>query len=282
MAHPAPTAPAPKEVYDSDTVTLLGRLAELIRYRELFVAFAKRDLKVRYTQTLLGPIWVVMQPLVALVIFTFIFGRGLKVDTGGVPYPVFAMCGLSAWTFFAVIFGQSANAVIAAGNMLKRVYFPRLILPLGKGFLALIDFSINLGLLAVLMAAYGVLPDAQSLWLPAFILANVMVGLTVGIWVSVLTIRYRDLIHVVPFLIQVGMYATPVAYPSSLVPEAYRSAYLLLNPMASIVEGFRWSLLGQGEPDFVLMTASMGAVFLLLLLGLRTFLKTESRMADLV
>jgi len=253
---------------------------ELLAYRDLFFVLAMRDLKVRYAQTFLGLLWAVLQPLFTLLIFTLIFGRAIKVDTGDTPYMVFALCGMSAWSYFAFVMNQSGTSIVGAQEMIKKIYFPRLIIPLSKALVAFVDFGVTLALLFGLMIYYGLPLRLEILWLPVFIVLNIMVALGVGIWLSSLTIRYRDFQHVIPFMVQFGLYATPIAYPATLIPEKYQFLFHL-NPMAGIVEGFRWSVLGTNPPG----TASLISFFVVIvtfLSGLFYFKRMERVMADIV
>lgn len=255
-------------------------LKELIQYKDLFFILAIRDLRVRYAQTVLGLAWAILQPVATVLIFTLIFGRAIKVDTGNIPYPVFALAGMSAWTYFSFVMSQSGSSIIGAGEMIKKIYFPRLIIPLSTSLVALVDFAITVILLLVLMIYYQVPISGNIIFLPGFFILNVMAALGTGIWLSALTIRYRDFKHVVPFLIQIGLYATPIAYPVSLVPEKYQLLYHL-NPMAAITEGYRYAFFGQ-EGLHPLAGISFGVIVLLFITGIWYFKRMERTMADLV
>ena len=271
-------------VVDANKSSFSLNLKELFSYRDLFLILAYRDLRVRYAQTFLGVTWTILQPLITLAIFTLVFGRFVNVDTGSVPYPVFALCGMVAWTYFSFVMNHSGNSIIGAQEMVKKIYFPRLIIPLSKAVVGLVDFFIALILLGVLLILYQVPVSGHILVLPVFILMTMLSALAIGIWLSALSIRFRDFQHVTPFLVQVGLYATPIAYPEKVVvgtlPEV--GVFLFyLNPMAGIVEGFRWSILGQGS----LHTASYISfvmVVVLFVAGLFYFKKVERIMADLV
>jgi lipopolysaccharide transport system permease protein len=253
---------------------------ELFAYRDLFLILAYRDLRVRYAQTFLGVLWAVIQPLCTLLIFSLVFGRAMQVDTGGVPYPVFAVCGMSAWTYFAFVMNQAGNSIIGAQAMIQKIYFPRLIIPLSKAVVGFVDFGISFLFILGLIAWFGVVPSGNIVFLPVFILLTVVTALGAGIWLSALTIRYRDFQHIVPFLVQLGLYATPIAYPSSLIPERFQ-LLVHLNPMAGIVESFRWSILG-GEAPHPYSYLSFGLSVILFLSGLLYFRKVERVMADIV
>lgn len=243
------------------------------------MVLAYRDLRVRYAQTFLGLLWALLQPLITLAIFALIFGRGLQVDTGGVPYPVYAMSGLVVWNYFAFVVAQSSQSVIGAQEMVKKIYFPRLILPLSKAVVGFVDFVLAFTIFLALVVLFGVHISGNVVGIILFFLLSLVSSLSVGIWLSALTIRFRDFQHVVPFVVQVGLYATPVAYPVSLIPYRFQ-LYFYLNPMTGVVEGLRWSLFG-GEPP-PLSILSFVVMVLLLISGLFYFRKTEKVMADLV
>ncbi len=255
-------------------------LKELFHYKDLFFILAYRDLRVRYAQTVLGLAWAIVQPVATLLIFTLIFGRAIKVDTGSIPYPVFALAGMSAWTYFSFVMGQSGSSIIVAGDMIKKIYFPRLIIPLSTSIVALVDFGIALVMLLGLMIYYQIAFSATIIFLPLFFLLNVMAALGTGIWLSALTIRYRDFKHVVPFLIQFGLYATPIAYPVSMVPEQYQMLYHL-NPMAAITEGYRYAFFGL-EPLHPMAYISIAVIVVIFVSGIWYFKRMERTMADLV
>ena len=255
-------------------------IKELIKYKDLFFILAWRDLRVRYAQTFLGLIWAFIQPLATLLIFVVIFGKALDVNTGNIPYPVFALAGMSAWSYFAFVLNQSGTSIIGAQEMVKKVYFPRLVIPLSKAVVGFVDFFITFIFLLGMMIYYQVPFTANIFYFPLFFLLNVLVALAVGIWTSALTIRFRDFQHVIPFVIQIGLYATPIAYPSSLIPEKYQVLYFL-NPMAGVVEGYRFSLLGtdfMAERSFI----SFALIIVLFVSSLFYFRKVERVMADLV
>ena len=255
-------------------------LKELYLYRDLFLILAYRDLRVRYAQTFLGLAWSVLQPLATLFIFILIFGRAIKVDTGGIPYPLFALSGMVSWTYFAFVLNQSGTSIIGAQEMIKKIYFPRLVIPLSKALVGFVDFAITCIFLIGLMIYFKYEPSTNILYLPIFFLLTVVAALGAGIWLSALTIRFRDFQHVVPFLVQIGLYATPIAYPASIIPEKYL-VYYYLNPMAGIVEGFRWSFLGGGAPDHYAYI-SFALVVVLFVSSLFYFKRVERVMADIV
>ena len=255
-------------------------IKELYEYRDLFIILAYRDLRVRYAQTFLGLFWALLQPAATLLIFVLIFGKAVKVDTGDIPYPLFALTGMAAWAYFSFVFSQSGQSIIGAQEMVKKIYFPRLVIPLSKSLVAFIDFIITMVFVIVLMIIYQFPITANFVWFPVFFILNVTAALAIGIWLSALTIRYRDFIHVIPFLVQFGLYATPVGYPASLIPEKYQLIYHL-NPMAGVVEGFRYSILG-GEEISQFSWLSYIIILLLFISGIIYFKKVEKVMADIV
>ena len=269
-----------KIVVDADKKNYGINFRELWEYRDLFFVLAWRDLRVRYAQTFLGLTWALLQPVATLLIFILVFGRVVKVDTGSIPYPLFAISGISMWTFFSFVLSQSGESIIGAQEMIKKIYFPRLVIPLSKAVVGFVDFGVAFAILIALMIAYGFAPSPNIVFVPFFILLNILAALAVGIWLSALTIRFRDFRHVVPFLVQFGLYATPVGYPARLVPEEYLFLYNL-NPMAGIIEGFRWSLLGGAAPGGYFYL-SAGMVLFLFFSGLFYFRRVEDVMADIV
>ncbi|HEX9649705.1 MAG TPA: ABC transporter permease [Cyclobacteriaceae bacterium] len=273
-----------KLIVDANKPSFGLNFKELWAYRDLILILIYRDLRVRYTQTFLGLSWAIIQPLATLLIFTMVFERAIGIDTGDIPYPLFALCGMSAWTYFAFVLNNSGNSIISSQEMIKKIYFPRLIIPLSKSMVGLVDFIIALLLIGCFMIFYGITPGNKFLYLSIFIALTIISALSVGIWISALTIRYRDLQHVVPFLVQFGLYATPVGYPSELIVKNlpdWAVTLFYLNPMAGIVEGFRWTILG-GSPPSVNVYYSFGVAILLFISGLYFFKKVERVMADII
>ncbi len=273
-----------RTVIDANKKGISLNLRELLKYKDLFLTLAYRDLRVRYAQTFLGFLWAFLQPITTLAILFVVFSKVAKIDTGGVPYPIFAMCGMSAWTYFAFVMNQSGTSIISSQNMIKKIYFPRLIIPLSKAVVGFVDFAITFLLIAVLMLIYQFQPTWNIIYLPAFIIITIISALGVGIWLSALTIRYRDFQHIVPFMVQFGLYATPVAYPASTVVDTlpkWASAIYFMNPMAGVVEGFRWSLIG-GNPPSQFAYISFAVIFIIFVSGLFYFRKVEKVMADIV
>jgi lipopolysaccharide transport system permease protein len=257
------------------------RLAELWRYRELLWFLAWRDIKVRYKQTVLGIGWAVLQPLFMMIVSSVIFGGLGKIPSGELPYPLFALCALLPWQLFAYALTQASNSVVAEQNLITKVYFPRLIIPLASILSALADFAIAFVLLLAMMAYYGAVPGWEVVTLPFFVLLALAAALAVGLWLSALNVQYRDFRYTITFLTQFWFFATPVVYPSSLIPEKWRLLYGL-NPMAGVVEGFRWALLGKAEPPGPMLGVSVLSVAVLLVGGLYYFRRMERSFADVV
>lgn len=256
-------------------------LREVWDYRELLYFLVWRDVKVRYKQTVLGAAWAIVQPVMTMLVFSIFFGRLAKVPSDGIPYPVFAFTALLPWQLFAYALSESSNSLVSNQNLITKVYFPRLVIPIAAVLAGLVDFAIAFVVLLVLMLYYGIVPTAAVALLPLFMVLAVMTALAVGLWLSALNVKYRDVRYTIPFLTQFWMFATPVAYPSSLVPEQWRALYGL-NPMAGVVEGFRWALLGKSHGPGPLLAVSVAAVVVLLVGGLMYFRRTESTFADLV
>jgi len=240
-----------------------------------------RDLKVHYKQTALGAAWAVVQPLFMMIVFSVFFGRLAGVPSDGVPYPVFTFCALLPWQVFANALTASSNSLVSNQNLLTKVYFPRLVVPISAVLGGLVDFGIAFVILLGMLFAYGIVPGWQILALPAFILFAVATALAVGLWLSAVNVQYRDVRYTINFLIQFWLFATPVAYPSSIVPPQWRVLYGL-NPMAGVVEGFRWCLLSQRESPSPLVFVSALVVLVLLVGGLFYFRRMEQQFADVV
>jgi lipopolysaccharide transport system permease protein len=257
------------------------RLGETWDYRELLYFFVWRDVKVRYKQTIIGVAWVVLQPLLSMGIFTLFFGRLAKLPSDGLPYPLFYFAALAPWSYFATALSSATNVVVENQRVITRVYFPRLILPLSSVLSGLVDFAIAFVVLVVMVAGYGMRPGAQVLWLPFLLLLAAGTALGVGLWLSALNALYRDVRYVTPFLMQFWLLASPVAYPSSLVPAKWQWVYGL-NPMAGVIEGFRSALTGHGQPPGPLMLASVAMVGILLVGGAMFFQRMEGAIADRV
>jgi lipopolysaccharide transport system permease protein len=257
------------------------RLGELWAYRELLYFFVWRDVKVRYKQTAVGVLWVVLQPLLTMAVFTLFFGRLAKLPSDGLPYPVFYFAALVPWMYFVYALQNATNVVVENQRMITKVYFPRVVLPLSSVMSGLVDFAIGLVVLIGVTLYYGIRPGVHVALLPAFLLLAILTALGVGLWLSALNALYRDVRYVMPFLLQFWMFASPVAYPSSLMPEKWRWLYGL-NPMAGVIDGFRWALTGHGQVPTVSLAVSSAAVLLILFGGLTFFQRMEGTVADRV
>lgn len=257
------------------------QLRNLWDYRELLYFLAWRDFKVRYKQTVLGAAWAVIQPFFTMIVFSIFFGYLGKIPSDGIPYPVFAYCALLPWSLFAYALNESSNSLVNNQSLITKVYFPRLIIPIAPLFVALVDFGIACIVLIGMMRFYGIVPGVAVLATPLFVILAVLTALAVGMWLSALNVQYRDVRYTIPFLTQLWLLATPVAYPSSLLPEPWRSLYGL-NPMAGVVEGFRWALLGHTSAPGPLIAVSSVAVVALLVGGLWYFSRMEQTFADIV
>jgi lipopolysaccharide transport system permease protein len=257
------------------------RLGELWTYHELIYFLTWRDIKVRYKQTALGAAWAILQPFFTMLVFSLFFGKLAGMKSDGVPYPIFAFTALVPWTFFAYGLAQASNSIVGSENLIKKVYFPRLIIPLSTVLSGAVDFALAFVVLLGMMLYYGLLPTTQVLWVPLFVLLTVVTSLGVGLWLSALNVQFRDVRYVIPFLTQFWMFATPIAYPSSLLHEPWRTIYGL-NPMVGVVEGFRWALLGSGSaPGPMILVSSLAAVAILLG-GAFYFRRMEKNFADIV
>lgn len=257
------------------------RLGELWEFRELLYCLVWREVKVRYKQTVLGVAWAIIQPFLTMVVFSVVFGRLAGIPSEGLPYPVFAYCALLPWQLFAFGLGESSQSVVANQRMVTKVYFPRLILPIAAVSVGLVDFAIAFVVLLAMLAYYGIVPGVAVWTLPLWTLLAVMTALAVGVWLSALNVRYRDVRYTVPFLTQIWLFATPVAYPVSMVPADWRTLYSL-NPMVGVVEGFRWALVGRTSMPETTVVISVVAVLALLVTGLFFFRRTERTFADII
>jgi lipopolysaccharide transport system permease protein len=257
------------------------KLRELWQYRELLLLLTWRDVKVRYKQTALGAAWAIIQPVFTMLVFSVFFGRLAKIPSDGVAYPVFSLAALVPWTFFANGLNHSTNSLVTSQNLIRRVYFPRLAIPIATVLSEVVDLLLAFLVLLALMLGYGLTPTANIVWLPALLVLVFCTSLGAGLWLSALNVQYRDVRYVVPFLTQFWMFATPIAYPSSLLDERWRMVYAL-NPMVGVVEGFRWALLGTGNPSARVMAVSIVAAAVLLLTGAYYFRRMERTFADVV
>lgn len=279
------SSPAQTQIHEPIVITpshgwVSLRLRDLWEYRELLYFLIWRDVKVRYKQTGLGAAWAIIQPVATMVIFSIFFGGLAKIPSDGVPYPIFAFAGLLPWQFFATSLSQAANSVVNSSNLIRKVYFPRLAVPIASTLAGLVDLGIAFVVLIGLMLYYTIMPSLAIVLLPFFLLLALITVLGVGLWLSALYAEYRDVRYIVPFLTQFWMYATPVVYPSSLLSEPWRSLYGL-NPMVGVVEGFRWALLGTQPPSFMIVFSTLVALALLVS-GALYFRRMERRFADIL
>jgi lipopolysaccharide transport system permease protein len=254
---------------------------ELWHFRELVFFLTWRDIVIRYKQTAIGALWALLKPLFTMVVFTFVFSSLARIPSEGVPYPVFVFAGLLPWSLFVTAVTECSMCLVGNQSLITKVYFPRLVLPLATVLGSLVDFLIAFCLLLAIMASYGMAPRPAILAVPLFVVVVLLCALALGLWFSALNVRYRDVRYTVPFLTQVGLFVTPVAYPSSLIPEKWRLLYSL-NPMAGVVDGFRWALLGNTDPPGLFCAVSLGMVLLLLLGGLAFFHRMEKTFADVI
>src|SRR5262245_42158826 len=257
------------------------KLTELWEYRELIYFLVWRDVKVRYNQTVLGVAWAIIQPVATMIIFSLFFGRLAKIPSDGVPYPIFNLVGLVPWTLFSNGLSHVSNSLVESSNLIKKVYFPRLAVPIGALLSGIVDFALTFVLLLIMMFHYGLLPTSNVLFFPLFILLTLVTCLGAGLWLSALNVQYRDVRYVVPFMIQLWLFATPIVYPSSLLAEPWRTIYGI-NPMVGVIEGSRWALLGtKTGPGWMIIVSSFAAMSLLIR-GAFYFRKTERTFADVV
>ena len=257
-------------------------LRELWSYRELLYLLIWRDVKVRYKQTAFGAGWAIIQPLMTMVVFTIVFGGFAKIDApAGLPYPIFSFAALLPWNYFSQAISRSSASLVSSSNLVSKVYFPRLIIPIAAAVAPAVDFAVASVVLFAMMGWYGIAPSWGALMLPVFLAFAFLAALSVGLWLTALNVKYRDVGHTIPFLVHIWMYASPVAYPIDMVPEQWRTLYSL-NPMVGVIEGFRWGLLGRSAPDFASMGISLGVVIVLLIGGLAYFRRTERTFADII
>lgn len=256
-------------------------LAEIWRYRDLFVTLAARDVKLRYRQTALGITWVILQPLLAAAIFTFVFGRVARMPSDGIPYMVFAYAGLLGWTAFNSTLTKSSACIVQNSQLVSKVFFPRMILPLSTVFSTLIDFAVALGVMGVLMAWYGVAPGWGVLLLPVWLALLIALAVGLGLYTSALMVSYRDLQYAIPVMVQMLLYASPVAYAVSAVPASVRP-YYFLNPLAGLLEAFRWSLLGHGQLQWQYVAYAAAVTAVTFVWGAYSFKRMEQRFADVI
>ncbi len=255
---------------------------DLWRYRELFYFLAWRDILVRYKQTIIGITWAIIRPVLTMVVFTVVFGKLAKLPSGGAPYPIMVFAALLPWQFFAASFSEAGNSLIANTNMISKVYFPRLVMPTTAVIVSFVDFLISFVILLAMMLWYEFIPDVRIIMLPLFILMAFAASMAGGLWIAALNVKYRDFRYIIPFIVQFGLYISPVGFTSSIVPDKWRLLYSL-NPMVGVIDGFRWAILG-GEyqlylPGFLL---SLALVVFILVSGIVYFRKTEKTFADVI
>jgi lipopolysaccharide transport system permease protein len=257
------------------------KLGELWEYRELFYFLTWRDIKVRYKQTVLGAAWAIIQPFFTMVVFSLFFGKLAQVPSDGIPYPIFAYAALVPWTFFANGLTQSSNSLVGNANLIKKVYFPRLVIPISSVISGTFDFILAFVVLLGMMLYYGIFPTINIVWLPFLLLLTFVASLGVGLWLAALNVQFRDVSYTVPFLTQFWLFATPIAYPSSLLSEPWRTLYGI-NPMAGVVEGFRWALLSTDTAPGPIIVVSSLVAFAVLIGGVFYFKRLERSFADVI
>jgi lipopolysaccharide transport system permease protein len=275
------TAPASSIIVQPSRGLLTIDLWAIWQYQDLLYFLVWREIKVRYKQTVLGIAWALLQPLMTMAIFTVIFGMFVRIPSDGLPYPIFAYAALLPWTYFSEAISRCSLSLVGDANLIRKVYFPRLTMPLASVVSPAVDFSLAFLLLLGMMAWFGITPTWGVLALPLFLLLALITALAIGLWFSALNVRYRDVRHTIPFLMQVWMYASPVAYPVSVVPESWRLLYGL-NPMVGVIEGFRWGLLAKESPALDVIAVSVMMVMVLLLGGLVFFKRMERTFADVI
>jgi lipopolysaccharide transport system permease protein len=253
----------------------------LWRYRELFYFLAWRDILVRYKQTVIGVAWAVIRPLLTMLALTFTFGKIAGLDSGGVPYPIMVFCGMLPWQFFSTAFSESGNSLVSNAGMISKVYFPRLVVPVSSVITSFVDFLISAVMMAAIMVYYGYLPGASIMILPAFVILAFATAFGSGLWVSALMVRYRDFRYIVPFVVQFGLFISPVGYSSSKVPEQWRLLYSL-NPMVGVIDGFRWTIMGEKNVYWPGLYISAAAVIFIIVTGIWYFRRTERTFADVI
>jgi len=264
----------------SERPGVFSALGKVYRYRALVLTLALRDLKIQYAQTLLGILWSILRPLSGLLIYWLFFGKLLKIDTGTIPYPLFAFAGMICWYYFSYLLGSAGTSLLSSQDIIKKIYFPKLILPFSKVLVGLVEFGIAFAILLIMMLYMGFNPQLKLIFIPIGIVLTITTALSVGIWLSALTIRFRDFHHIIPYLVNFGIFVTPVFYPATLIPPDYKFL-LFLNPMAGILEGFRWMLFDSPVPS-VYYAIGFIPVCLLFVGGLFYFVRIEGKMSDIV
>lgn len=280
--------PGQSTQHDSDVLRLEPsngrvtlRLGDLWEYRELLYFLTWRDIKVRYKQTVLGAAWAVLQPFLTMVVFSLFFGKLAGVPTDGIPGPIFYYAGLVPWTFFSNGLSLSSNSLVNSANLIKKVYFPRLVVPVASVLSGTVDFVLAFLVLLAMMLYFGILPTMNVVWLPLLLILAFVTALGMGLWLSAMNVQFRDVRHVIPFVERFWLFATPIAYPSSIVPEQWRILYAL-NPMVGVIEGFRWALLGVDTAPGPMIFVSLAAATVILASGVYYFRRMERTFADVV
>lgn len=258
------------------------RLSELWEYRELLYFLTWRDIKVRYKQTVLGAAWAIIQPFMSMIVFTLFFGGLAGISSDGVPYPLFSYTALLPWTFFAAALANSSNSLVTSANLIKKVYFPRLVVPISTTLAGAVDFLLAFSVLLLMMVFYGIFPNLNVIFLPFFLLMALMTSLGVGLWLSALNVQFRDIRYTIPFLTQLWLFISPVVYPSSEIQNDLLRTIYGINPMAGVVEGFRWALLGTDTAPGPIIAVSFVAALALLISGALYFRRMEKTFADVV
>lgn len=269
-----------KQIRAGNKLTTREYWSRIYQYKAMIYSFALREIKAQYSQTVLGILWAALRPLMGLLMYTFFFHYLLKVDTGDLPYHLFALCGIMPWLYFTYLVGDAGVSVMQSKDLIKKVYFPKLILPISKVLVGLVDFSIVFLVLFLLMLGTGYFPSFKIVFLPFFIALNIATGLSIGIWLSALTIRYRDFHQIIPYLIGFGIFLTPVFFPATLIPEQYHF-FIYVNPMAGVIEGFRWCLF-EGRTLSIFYLIGFVPVLILLISGFFYFKNIEGEMSDIV
>jgi lipopolysaccharide transport system permease protein len=274
-------APAPPILIRPSRGLAALKLQDLWEYRELIYFLVWRDIKVRYKQTVIGATWVILQPLLTMMVFTVIFGVFVRVPSEGLPYSLFVYTALVPWSYFSQAVSRGAGSLVASTNLIGKVYFPRLVIPIGSVITPIVDFMLSFLILLCLAAWFHIKPTWAIITLPLFFLFTVVTALAVSIWFSALNVRYRDVGHTIPFIIQFWMYASPVVYPISIIPAKWRLIYSI-NPLVGVIEGFRWALLGKESPNFWAMGISAATVLAILIGGIVYFKRMERTFADVI
>ena len=268
------------KIITADREPLLTYLSKVWINRSLIITFAKRDLKIKYAQTFFGIFWILLQPLPSIIIFTFFFGRIIKVDTGKLPYPLFALVGMIGWNYFTNLTNGIGNSLIESQHILKKISFPKIILPLSKILVGAVDFLVSFALIVLALIMFRVVPDWKIIFFPFFFLLNIVAGFSIGVWISSLTFRYRDFQHIAPYIINFSIWLTPVFYPTTILPP-HLSKLMYLNPMAFVIEGYRYTLVGDKMPSPYFLV-SIIPVLILFVAGLLYFRRIEDEIADYI